>query len=49
MQTAFEVLFVLALVLPPVAVVTGLAAVVAGSFVYLPAHAAVGRHRPVRG
>jgi ABC-type molybdate transport system permease subunit len=49
MQTAFEVLFVLALVLPPVAVAGGMAAVVAVSSLYWRPHAAVGRYRPVRG
>jgi hypothetical protein len=50
MQTASEVLFVLALMLPPAAVVvSGLATVLSGSSVYLRRHAAVERYRPVRG
>ena len=49
MQTLFEVLFILALVLPPAAVVGGIAALLGSSFVYLLPHGAVGSHRPVRG
>jgi len=48
-QTLFEVLFVLALVLPPAAVAVGIAALVAARFVYWRPHAAMGRYRPVGG
>jgi len=50
MQTAFEVLFILAFALPPLAVACGIAAVLIGTRpVYWRSHAAVGRYRPVRG
>jgi hypothetical protein len=47
-QTLFEIGFVLAIVVPPLAVLVGAGAILASSFVYLPSHAAMGRHRPVR-
>ncbi|HJZ76049.1 MAG TPA: hypothetical protein VKE51_30145 [Vicinamibacterales bacterium] len=49
MQTLFEALFVLALVLPPAAVAVGIASVVIARSVYWRPHAAMGRYRPVRG
>ena len=38
MQTSFEILFVLAFVLPPLAVIAGICAVLGPSFVYWRSH-----------
>lgn len=42
MQTWFEVLFILALVVPPVAVAIGICAVLASSFITVRTHAGEG-------
>ena len=48
-QTLFEIGFVLAVTLPPLAVLLAASVLMLSRFVYWPTHAAVGSHRPVRG
>ena len=48
-QTLFEIGFVLAVTLPPLAVLVSAVTLVLSSFVYWPSHAAMASHRPVRG